>query len=74
MRQIVRKVAILATVVLAFTFPTAAFAASDDASACGQYHGVFGAADGTVVGDHASAGYYKFGVVGDLNSDPACHL
>lgn len=67
-----RKLLSLAVLLLAFAFPASAAAASDDASACGQYHGVFGppAID---VGDRASSGAWKLGYVGDLNSDPACH-
>jgi hypothetical protein len=66
-----RRLLVLAAMVMALMFPVSVLAGSGDASPCGAYHGVF-QAPAIDVGGNASNGNYKFGVVGELNSDPAC--
>ena len=70
-----RRTAVLIALALTLAIPAAATAAADDASACGQYHGLFGAppGGGAAVANAASSGLFKDGVVGELNSNPACH-
>jgi hypothetical protein len=71
--QIKRVLGLLAAVI-ALAVPSAGMA--EEASPCGQYHGEFGGppAGGQAVGDAASSGLFQGGVIGDLNSNPACHL
>ena len=70
-----RRIATLIAVVALLAFPTAATAGSEDASPCGQYHGVFGPppGGGGAVAAAASSGLFQGGVVGELTSNPACH-
>ena len=70
-----RRIATLVAAAVVLALPGTAFAGPDDASACGQYHGVFGPppGGGTAVGAAASSGVFQGGVVGELNSDPVCH-
>jgi hypothetical protein len=63
------------TAVALLAFPAAGTAGRDDASPCGQYHGVFGPppGGGGAVAAAASSGLFQGGVVGELNSNPGCH-
>jgi len=71
----VKKAIGLLAVAFALAMPSAGFAGREDASPCGQYHGVFGPPPGAgqAVAAAASSGAFQGGVVGDLNSNPACH-
>ena len=70
-----RRVATFIAVALMLVFPAVSSAGPDDASSCGEYHGEFGGppAGGLAVADDASSGAFQGGVVGELNSNPACH-
>ena len=69
-----RRIATLVAAGVVLALPGTAVAGSDDASACGQYHGVFGPppGGGATVAAAASSGLFQGGVVGELNSNPAC--
>ena len=70
----------LAVVAAAMLVPSATLGAgpgSDNAGACGGYHGMFGIPAHGFLRDFvpvfAKSGLYKGGFVGDSASDPACH-
>jgi hypothetical protein len=70
----------LAAVAVAMLVPSGASGAnpgSDDAGACGAYHGMFGLPAHGFLRDFvpvfARDGVYKGGFVGDNASNPACH-
>jgi hypothetical protein len=67
--------ALVAALACALLVPSTSFGGPDDASPCGQYHGVFGAppGGGQAVAAAASSGAFQGGVVGELNSNPVCH-
>jgi hypothetical protein len=70
-----RKTALLSAICFVLAFPAGAAAGPEEASPCGQYHGVFGPppGGGAAVANAASSGAFQGGVVGELNSNPACH-
>jgi hypothetical protein len=70
-----RRTALFIVVAVVLALPGTAAAGADDASPCGQYHGVFGPppGGGAAVANAASNGAFQGGVVGELNRNPACH-
>ena len=70
-----RKTAVTCAALIVLVLPAAANAGWDDAGACGQYHGIFDPPDGfgQIIGDRASSGGFQGGIVGETNSNPACH-
>lgn len=70
-----KKPVVLVAASLAFILPSSGFGAADDASACGQYHGLFGAppGGGQQTASRASSGEFKSGFVVEANRNPACH-
>jgi hypothetical protein len=70
-----RRIAAFIAVIAMRAFPAVSPAGTDEASACGQYHGWLGKppAGGLAVAALASSGALQNAVVGEVNSNPACH-
>jgi hypothetical protein len=74
-RRTMRRIAAFIAVIGMLAFPAVSPAGGDEASACGQYHGWLGKppVGGLDVAASASSGALQNGVVGERNSNPACH-